>query len=113
DLSRPRDSRGKLTQEEAEVFNCPARLVEGPDENWQDSNGNPGVSYVMRKLRHRYQFQFYIHPQASAKIMIMDGRSSTFDQVNAISGALGTPSSNGRLRRYHNGALNQLFFDGH
>lgn len=113
DLSRHRDSRGKLTQEEAEVFNCPGRFVEGPDENWQDSNGNPAVSYVMRKVRHRYQFQFYTNPLASSKVMIMDGRSSTFDQSNAVSGPLGAPSSSGRLRRYHNGALNQLFFDGH
>lgn len=110
---RHRDSRGKLSQQEAEVFNCPGRFVDGPDERYQDSNGNPGVSYVMRKLRHRNQHQFHTDYRAAQRVLIMDGRGSTFDPTNAVSGPFGASSSQGRLRRYHNGALNQLFFDGH
>lgn len=112
DFSRSRYNAGQLVQSEVEVLNCPARFVDGPDQQYQPSNGNPAVSYVMRRLNNSDQHQYYRHHRASETILLTEGRSSSINPTNAITGNFGSSSSEGRLRRYHNGSLNIMFFDG-
>lgn len=110
-----RNGSNILTQEEAGVFNCPARFKDGPDEQWQRTNA-PGISYVMRTLGTSSpdRYRLVNMKEASQKVYITEGRSSTMGLANARSATLGTTGeSNARLRRYHRGGLNLLFFDGH
>lgn len=109
DLRRRKDSAGMLSQAEAEAFNCPARHVEGPDRPM--ANGNPSVSYVMTSKGNRVLRTI---ENKSKLIYVTEGRENTVWDANFRTGEIGeTDNDNRRLRRYHNGAINLLFFDGH
>lgn len=104
-----------LTQPEVEIFNCPGRFKDGPDERWQRTNA-PGISYVMRTLGTSTPARYYLANMRSpgTKVYMTEGRSSTLAMTNARSATLGQPTdSSARLRRYHREGLNLLFFDGH
>lgn len=119
-LKRNRYQAGQLSQEEAEIFNCPLRFVDGTDKEFTQANGNPGTSYLMRRQTtinsvnnpaYRIDFQFHNIYEPSRQVMITEGRN----RIAPVSGAqtgVGRDSSN-RLRRYHKGGLNILFYDGH
>ncbi len=111
DLNRRKDSAGRLSQAEAEAFNCPARHVEGPDH--PVANGNPAVSYVMVSRQDSGEVLRRIENK-SKLIYITEGRGSTVSRSTFRSGEMVWPDdAKKRLRRYHNGAINLLFFDGH
>lgn len=115
DFNRRTDSAGVLSQDEAEVFNCPARMKDGPDKDWAKTNG-PAVSYVMRFLGSSdpSRYRIALMQDSARKIYVTEGRSGTLAVESARSATLGEPSSSGaRLRRYHRNGLNLLFFDGH
>ncbi len=111
-LQRRKDSAGMLSQAEAEAFNCPARHVEGPDKPM--ANGNPAVSYIMTTRGASVGHVLRAIENKSKLIYITEGRGSTVWDTNFKTGEIGgTNNENRRLRRYHNGAINLLFFDGH
>lgn len=120
DLSRRRDNGGRITQEEAEIFNCPNRFVDGPDSEYAQANGTAAVSYVMRRQvtansinnpGYRIDFQFYNINEPSRQLLITEGRFRIVPASGVLSGEKNDSSR--RLRRYHSGALNILFYDGH
>lgn len=119
DMKRRRDSGGAMTQEETEPFNCPLRFVDGTDLEFTQSNGNPGTSYLMRRQTpatsttnpaYRIDFQFHNIYEPSRQVMITEGRNRIAPASGAQTG-VGRDSTN-RLRRYHKGGLNVLFYDG-
>ncbi len=110
-----RNGSNNLTQEEVEIFNCPARFKDGPDERWKRTNA-PAISYVMRTLgtSSPERYRLTNMKESAQKVYITEGRSSTLGEATARSATLGmTDDSGARLRRYHRGGLNLLFFDGH
>ncbi len=115
DFNRRTDSKGRLSQEEAEIFNCPARFKDGPDEKWTKSNA-PGTSYVMRFLGSSDPSRYRLAQMKNtgSKVFVTEGRGGTLALESAHSAPLGSPSTSGqRVRRYHQNGLNLLFFDGH
>ena len=110
--NRSRDSAGRLSQSEAEPFNCPARFVEGPDAGWVVVKNSPAVSYLMA-YRQPEDDLFRTIKDRSKKIYITEGRYSTMYRANCKTGAPGTKATDRRLRRYHNGSIHLLFYDGH
>ncbi len=114
DFDRRTDSKGRLSQEEAEVFNCPARFKDGPDEQWAKANA-PAVSYVMRTLGTSDPARYRVARMKDAwsKVFVTEGRSGTLALESARTGPFGATESGHRLRRYHQHGLNLLFFDGH
>lgn len=115
-LDRKRDGRGAFSQKEVEIYNCPARFQDGPDSKYAQMTGanpKPRVSYVMAKLPNTpLSYRYMNMDNKSKKVFLTEGRSSTVWNANCKTGAFGTSNVN-RLRRYHNGALNVLFYDGH
>jgi prepilin-type N-terminal cleavage/methylation domain-containing protein/prepilin-type processing-associated H-X9-DG protein len=118
-MSRRRDSLGAMSQEETEPFNCPLRFVDGTDQDFTQSNGNPGTSYVMRRQtpatsvnspQYRIDFQFHSIHEPSRQVLITEGRHRIALRSAAQTGE-GRDSAN-RLRRYHKGGMNVLFYDG-
>lgn len=105
-----RDSSGRLSQEESEVFNCPARLVEGPDAEWTSNPLKPAVSYLMPAPP---TYLFRVMENKSARPFLFEGRHQTVWAGNCKSGTLGVKDTGKRLRRYHNGGMNILYYDGH
>lgn len=114
-LNRRRDSGGKLTQSEAAIYNCPARLADEPDQ--LDGNGNPSVSYVMAVTYPKNatkadpsKYMLRTMDNKSKLAFITEGRGGRFYNRSKT-----YPLGDGRggLRRFHNGAMNILFFDGH
>lgn len=115
DFNRRTDSKGRLSQEEAEIFNCPARFKDGPDEKWAKADA-PAISYVMRFLGTSDPTRYRIARMKNAwsKVFVTEGRGGTLALESARSAPPGSPSVSGqRLRRYHQNGLNLLFFDGH
>lgn len=111
DMQRRMDSPGRIKQHEAEVFNCPARFAEGPDEDFAQGQ-NAGVSYVMRKLfQTPKNYLFHAIEDKDKKLLFTEGRKYTLVPGNALSG-WGAEDGSRRLRRYHNGALHILYMDG-
>lgn len=85
-------------------FQCPAH----PDSN------NNEVTYVMQKLfQKRENYQFRSMENKSRKLFLTEGKGSTLVPGNALTAAPDSQETSRRLRRYHNGGLNILFFDGH
>lgn len=115
--NRPKDSRGALTQAEAEIYNCPARFQDGPDERYRHSNGSPALSYVMTRLvmtnATRSDFLFHTMEGKSRRIFITEGRSYRIVPVNAVTGEMNSGDTQRRIRRFHNQGVNLLFYDGH
>lgn len=123
---RSRFSSGRLTQEEAEIFNCPARAGDPPDSFFADAN-YPGVSYVM--FRPEFikgspvprdivsAFNFRAMDNKALKPYITEGRKHVIYTPDALTGQIGETNNSRlnshRLRRFHNGGLNVLFYDGH
>lgn len=119
DMRRRKDSVGLLSQAEAEPFNCPLRFVDGTDLQFTQSNNNPGTSYIMRRQTaatstsspaYRIDFQFYNINEPSRQVMITEGRGRIAARSQAYTGS--GVGGNNRLRRYHKGGLNILFYDG-
>lgn len=118
-MGRNRYQAGQLSQEEAEIFNCPLRFVDGTDEEFTQSNGNPGTSYVMRRQTpstsvnspaYRVDFQFHNIHEPSRQVMITEGRGRIAAKSQAFTG-VGRDGTK-RLRRYHKNGMNVLFYDG-
>ncbi len=116
-LNRPKDSRGALSQAEAEIYNCPARFQDGPDERYRHSNGAPALSYVMTRLVTanctRNDFLLYAMEGKSRRIFITEGRGYRIVPVNAVTGEMNSGDTQRRIRRFHNQGVNLLFYDGH
>ncbi len=110
--NRSRDGIGRLTQREAAGFNCPARLVEGPDAKWVVVEKSPAISYLMVYPPDE-DANLRIMQERSKKLYLTEGRFSTMWRANCKTGVLGIKNTGRRLRRYHNGSLHLLFFDGH
>lgn len=110
--NRSRDAIGSLKQHEAVNFNCPARLVEGRDADWVVVNNSPAISYLMT---HRAEEDSSLRTmqERSKKLYITEGRYSTTWRANCRTGTLGSRDTGRRLRRYHNGSIHLLFYDGH
>lgn len=116
-IDRPKDSRGALSQAEVELFNCPARLQDGPDTRYQQSNGAPAVSYVMTRLATtnatRADFLLATMEKRSQRIFLTEGRGNRIVPSTTVTGELNSGDTTQRLRRFHGGAINVLFYDGH
>ncbi len=112
---RLKDSRGKFSQAEVELFNCPARFADAPDAAYTHANGNPAVSYVMTRLRPltRAGYTLRMMEERSRKIYLAEGRGNTVVPSTFETGALGSMDTGKRLRRFHGGSVNLLFYDGH
>ncbi len=112
---RLKDSRGKLTQAEAEIYNCPARFPDGPDAWYaHSSNGNPGISYLMTPLpAKRSSYLLRTMENQSQRIYLAEGRGNTVVKSTFKTGKIGSQDTVKRLRRFHGNSLNLLFYDGH
>lgn len=114
---RLKDSRGALRQDEVEIYNCPARRQDGPDERYQHSNGSPAVSYVMTRIVTanvtRSDFLFHRMENKSTRIFITEGRGSRVVPSTAVTGELDSGNTSRRIRRFHGPGVNVLFYDGH
>lgn len=115
--NRKRDSTGAISQQEAEIYNCPARFQDGPDSDFAKTTGvnpSPGISYLMAALHDDpINHRFFTLGNKSKKVFLTEGRSSTLWSEHCMTGEFGKNKDGKRLRRYHNGALNVLFYDGH
>ncbi len=115
-LDRRRDGPGRFTQEEVEVYNCPARLAEKPDT--LQSNGSPSISYLMAALYPKdpgvvsnTRSIFRLIENKSRTLLLTEGRGMSLYQVNTVTRPFGDSATG--LRRFHQGGLNLLFLDGH
>lgn len=112
-MNRLPDSRGTFAQSEVEVFNCPARFDDGPDIDYAHVNGNPAISYVMAHVPYvTERFLFSNMKDPSKTLFLADGRHHVVRLVTAYSGEIGSRVSNRRYRRFHDGSMNLLFYDG-
>lgn len=110
-LNRRKDSLGRFTQAEVEIYQCPARLADGPDS--VDGNGNPAITYVMAGIFQKRDYSIYTMESPAQKVFLTEGRNHTVGSSSGKTGALGSRDGGRRLRRYHGNALNVLFYDGH
>ncbi len=101
----------KLTKEEARILNCPARPIEN-DEMWL-MHSDPAISYVMIGPWSFAEYRFSNMPQKGSRLFLTEGRHSTVWDSVAYSAPSDARDSGRFLRRYHNGKLNLLFYDGH
>jgi prepilin-type N-terminal cleavage/methylation domain-containing protein/prepilin-type processing-associated H-X9-DG protein len=108
--TRERWAAGKLTQKEAEIFNCPLRTA--PDAFWH-AHSDPAVSYVMAHPS-RYSHNYLTMENKSRKLLVTEGRHSTVTALNARTlDNDNTADAQRRLRRFHGNGLNVLYWDGH
>ncbi len=116
-LTRPRDSTGRLTQEDAEIYNCPARFADRPDT--PPGNGTPSISYTMASFYTKdastvplTRSRLRMMENKSQTLLLTEGRGMSLYRENTETLPLGSSGARG-LRRFHQGALNLLFLDGH
>lgn len=113
---RKRSSAGDLTEQEMEIFRCPARhSYDGPDERWVSPQA-VRATYVMQKTYNkRKNYLFRTMPDKAKNLFLTEGRGATLSNANLKTAEVGSLNVENRLRRYHqrHSALHLLFFDGH
>jgi len=106
-LNRRLDSVGRISQQEATVYNCPVRLTM-PITPYP--NGTATVSYVMPPPKN---YRLRVMDNKSKTLFLTEGSSNTLDKSVCKSSDITVTDSARRLKRFHNGSLHVLFFDGH
>lgn len=118
---RSRAAKGQILPHEAAMFlNCPARGIDGSDEEWSvpqsayPGGRRPRITYLMRKpaQQTRQEYLFHVIENKNRKLLFTEGVSSSLTPTTCQTGEFGSRDTNRRLRRYHNGAINILFMDG-
>lgn len=106
-LDRPLDSTGMISQQEAAIYNCPVRLTL-PITPYP--NGTATVSYAMA-VNGNYRLRTM--DNKSKTLFLTEASSSTLYKSVCKSSDIAVTDASRRLKRFHNGALNVLFYDGH
>ncbi|HWL53411.1 MAG TPA: hypothetical protein VNQ90_13320 [Chthoniobacteraceae bacterium] len=114
-LRPDRKTSGVLSEEEKAHFRCPARFVDGPDDQWTENSES--VTYLMRKMgtgtSYLPDYRFRTIPDRHQRLLFTEGRWSTLVEANAVTGEFGSRNASQRLRRYHGKGLHIIFMDGH
>lgn len=99
---RNRWAGGILKDEELRPFQCPAHR--DPDK----------ISYVMQRVPFdRQKYSLRAMQDRASNLFITEGLHTLVNKVSALSDPPDSMSTARRLRRFHDGGLNILFFDGH
>lgn len=118
---RSRAAKGQILAHEAVMFfNCPARGIDGSDDEWSTPQSaypggrRPRITYLMRKPAQQTKQEYLFHAieNKPQKLLFTEGVSSSLTPPTCKTGEFGSKDTSRRLRRYHNGAINILFMDG-